>query len=65
MVWQGISWLNGLKLVLGVLLVQLIEREDKFVWNADKSFSVKSMYNSLMRGTGVPSQCETSNSIKN
>lgn len=41
-----------------MILVQLNDRRDSFVWTLTKKFfSVQSMYNDLMRGVGVPNNC--------
>lgn len=43
----------------GVLNVQLVDREDSFVWTAAKSFSVKYIHNNLKQGVGIPSKCRS------
>jgi hypothetical protein len=46
----GENLLKWRELVSGVLHVVLGEGRDNFVWTVGKTFSVKSMYNSLMSG---------------
>jgi hypothetical protein len=41
----GDSWDKWLELVGNVLLVNLNDRKDSFIWTANKNFSVKNMYN--------------------
>jgi hypothetical protein len=59
---RGLSGANRdcwLELVSSVLEVQLDGREDSFAWGVGKTFSVKSMYNSLMGSSGIPADCFT------
>jgi hypothetical protein len=41
----GDSWDKWLELVGNVLMVNLNNRKDSFIWTANKNFSVKNMYN--------------------
>jgi hypothetical protein len=50
----GDNWVKWMKLVVGLLEVQLNSRRDTFVWNRSKTFSVRAMYNDLITRAGVP-----------
>jgi hypothetical protein len=50
----GDNWVNWVKLVEGLLEVQLNSRSDTFVWNISKTFSVRAMYIDLITREGVP-----------
>jgi hypothetical protein len=41
----GDNWDRWLNLVGDVLMVNLNDRNDSFIWTANKNFSVKNMYN--------------------
>jgi hypothetical protein len=59
---RGLSGENRARwfeLVSAVLGVQLHMRVDSFVWSLGKTFTVKSMYNSLMGASGIPVDCRT------
>jgi hypothetical protein len=50
----GDNWVNWVKLVGGLLEVQLNSRSDTFVWNRSKTLSARAMYNDLITREGVP-----------
>jgi hypothetical protein len=51
----GHLWeITGLKLVGGLLEVQLNSRSDTFVWNRSKTFSMRAVYNDLITREGDP-----------
>jgi hypothetical protein len=50
----GDNWVNWVKLVGGLLEVQLNSRSDTFVWNRSKTFSMRAVYNDLITREGDP-----------
>jgi hypothetical protein len=50
----GDNWAKWLELVGDVLWVNLNDRKDSFFWMANKTFSVKNMYNDLVLREGTP-----------
>jgi hypothetical protein len=46
-----------LELVGNVLLVNLNDRTNSFIWTANKTFSVKNMYNDILLREGTPVNC--------
>jgi hypothetical protein len=59
---RGLSGANRdrwMELVSSVIDVQLHTRDDSFMWNLGKTFTVSAMYNSLMGSTGIPVDCRT------
>jgi hypothetical protein len=40
-----------------VLMVNLNDRKDSFIWTANKNFSVKNMYNDVVLRAGTPASC--------
>jgi hypothetical protein len=54
---MGNKLVKWFELVAGVLHIQLDDQQDMFVWGPGKDFSVKSLYNNLVRGAGVPAKC--------
>jgi hypothetical protein len=53
----GENWDKWLELVGNVLLVNLNDRKDSFIWTANKTFSVKNMYNDIVLREGTPVNC--------
>jgi hypothetical protein len=53
----GDNWDKWLKLVGSILMVNLNDRKDSFIWTANKTFSVKSMYNDIVLREGTPVNC--------
>jgi hypothetical protein len=54
---SGESWDKWLELVGNVLMVNLNDRKDTFVWTANKNFSVRNMYNDIVLREGTPVMC--------
>jgi hypothetical protein len=48
------KWLN---LVENVLIVNLNDCKDSFIWTANKNFLVKNMYNDIVLRVGTPVNC--------
>ena len=55
----GDSWDKWLDLVGSILMVNLNDHRDSFIWTANKNFSVKNMYNDLVLKSGTPVECWT------
>jgi hypothetical protein len=53
----GDNWDMWLNLVGDVLMVNLNDRKDSFIWTANKNFSVKNMYNDVVLRAGTPVSC--------
>jgi hypothetical protein len=53
----GESWDKWLELVGSVLMVNLNDRKDAFVWTANKNFSVRNMYNDIVLREGTSVMC--------
>jgi hypothetical protein len=53
----GDNWEKWISLVGNVLMVNLNDHKDSFIWTASKCFSVKSMYNDIMLKQGAPVNC--------
>jgi hypothetical protein len=53
----GDSWDKWLELVGNVLMVNLNDCKDSFIWTANKNFSVKNMYNDIVLREGTPVNC--------
>jgi hypothetical protein len=50
----GENWNKWLRLVEGVMGVQLTKNRDRFIWTRGKTFSVQALYNDLVLEAGVP-----------
>jgi hypothetical protein len=53
----GDNWEKWISLVGNVLMVNLNDHKDSFIWTASKCFSVKSMYNDIVLKQGAPVNC--------
>jgi hypothetical protein len=53
----GESWNKWLELVGNVLMVNLNDCKDAFIWIANKNFSVRNMYNDIVLREGTPAMC--------
>jgi hypothetical protein len=53
----GDNWDKWLSLVGNVMMVNLNDRKDSFIWTANKNFSVKNMYNDVVLRAGTPVSC--------
>jgi hypothetical protein len=53
----GDNWDKWLDLVGNVLIVNLNDHKDSFIWTANKNFSVKNMYNDIVLRERIPVNC--------
>jgi hypothetical protein len=53
----GDNWDKWLDLVGNVLMVNLNDRKDSFIWTTNKNFSVKNMYNNIVLREGTLVNC--------
>jgi hypothetical protein len=53
----GDNWDKWIEVVGSIVMVNLNDRKDSFIWTANKTFSVKSMYNDIVLREGTPVNC--------
>jgi hypothetical protein len=53
----GDNWNKWLGLVENVLMVNLNDCKDSFIWTVNKNFSVKNIYNDIVLRAGTPVNC--------
>jgi hypothetical protein len=53
----GGRWDKWLELVGNVLMVNLNDRKDSFIWTTNKNFLVKNMYNDIVLREETPINC--------
>jgi hypothetical protein len=53
----GDNWDKWLSLVGNVMMVNLNDHKDSFIWTTNKNFSVKNMYNDVVLRAGTPVSC--------
>lgn len=53
----GDNLIHQMNLVRRVMLVQLNDRQNSFVWTKSKSFSIQPIYTDLLKESGIPAKC--------